>query len=183
MKNMAIARRYAKALLLIGKEDGQTEQYRNELGEFAQILDREKGLANTIANPLYNFGERERVLRKVIEKLSLTKVMSSFLMLLFQKGRIGFIASINEFYQLLADEVKGVARASLISASELSAETIEKIRSSLSKKTGKEVVLDVSKDPGLIGGIITRIGDLILDGSIKTQLLNMKESLKRGEGA
>jgi F-type H+-transporting ATPase subunit delta len=65
----------------------------------------------------------------------------------------------------------------------LSAETIEKIRSALSRKTGKEVVLEVEQDPGLIGGIITRIGDLVLDGSIKTQLLNMKESLKRGERA
>jgi F-type H+-transporting ATPase subunit delta len=183
MKNMAIARRYAKALLLIGKEDGQTEKYRQELGKFVQILDREKQLADTIANPLYNYGERERVLREVLGKLSLTKAMSSFLMLLFKKGRIGFISSINEFYQMLADEVKGVARASLISASELSAETIDKIRSALSKKTGKKVVLEVNQDPGLIGGIITRIGDLVLDGSIKTQLLNMKESLKRGEGA
>ena len=183
MKNMAIARRYAKALLLIGKEDGQTEQYRQELGRITRILFQEKQLAETISNPLYNHGERKLVLQKTIDKLSLTKVMSSFLILLFEKGRIGFIDSINEFYQMLADEVKGVARASLISASELSAETIEKIRSALSRKTGKEVVLEVEQDPGLIGGIITRIGDLVLDGSIKTQLLNMKESLRRGEGA
>jgi F-type H+-transporting ATPase subunit delta len=183
MKNMAIARRYAKALLLIGKEDGKTEAYRQELNAVARILQQEKHLADTISNPLYNRGERARVLQKVIDKLGLTKVMSSFLMLLFEKGRIGFLDSINEFYQMLADEVKGMARASLISASELSAEAIEKIRSALSRKTGKEVVLQVEQDPGLIGGIITRIGDLVLDGSIRTQLLNMKESLRRGEGA
>src|SRR5690606_32182646 len=98
-------------------------------------------------------------------------------------GRIGFIGSINDFYQMLADEVKGVARASLVSASELTADTIEKIRSALSRKTGKEVVLEVEQDPGLIGGIVTRIGDLVLDGSIRTQLLNMRDSLKRGERA
>jgi F-type H+-transporting ATPase subunit delta len=183
MKNMAISRRYAKALLLIGKEDGQTETYRQELDSVARLFLQEKQLAETIANPLYNSGERKRVLRSVIDKLSLTKVMSSFLILLFDKSRIGFIGSINDFYQKLADEVKGVARASLTSASELSADTIEKIRTALSSKTGKEVVLEVEHDPGLIGGIITRIGDLVLDGSIKTQLLNMKESLRRGEGA
>lgn len=183
MKNLAIARRYAKALLLIGKEDGQTIQYRQELDNVAQLMDQQKQLADTIANPLYKFSERKQVLQKAIEKLNLSKAMSSFLMFLFEKGRIGFIGSINAFYQALADELKGVARASIVSASALTAETIEKIRSALSKKTGKDVVLEVEQDPGLIGGVVTRIGDLVLDGSIKTQLLNMRESLKRGERA
>jgi F-type H+-transporting ATPase subunit delta len=107
--------------------------------------------------------------------------MTSFLYLLFDKGRIGFLADINDFYQKLADELKGVARASLVSAVELPSETIEKIRSTLSTKTGKDIILDVEQDPALIGGIITKIGDLVLDGSIKTQLQNMRESLKRGE--
>ncbi len=183
MKNLAIARRYAKALLLIGKEDGQTEQYRQELEGVANLMMAQKGLADTVANPLYNSDERKKVFEGVIGKLKLSKVMSSFLLLLFEKGRVSFIISINEFFQKLADELKGVAKASLVSATELSEETIEKIRSSLSKKTGKEIVLDVQQDPGLIGGIVTRIGDLVLDGSIKTQLLNMRESLKRGESA
>jgi F-type H+-transporting ATPase subunit delta len=121
------------------------------------------------------------VLETVIEKLNLSKVMKSFLMLLFDKGRIGFISNINELYQKLVDELKGVARASLISATELTSETIEKIRKSLSKKIAKDIVLEVEQDPGLIGGIVTRIGDLVLDGSIRTQLLNMRETLKRGE--
>ncbi|MBI5897573.1 MAG: ATP synthase F1 subunit delta, partial [Desulfobacterales bacterium] len=124
-----------------------------------------------------------QVLQKIIEKLNLSKTMSSFLLLLFEKGRFGFVGSINDFYQMLADELKGVARASLVSASQLTSETIEKIRSALSKKTGKDVLLQVEHDPALIGGIVTRIGDLILDGSIKTQLLNMRESLRRGERA
>jgi F-type H+-transporting ATPase subunit delta len=183
VKNLAIARRYAKALLLIGKEDGQTEQYRKELDGVANIMAQQKELADTVANPLYNLEERQKVFQAIIDKLKLSKVMSSFLMLLFEKGRVSFIISINEFFQKLADELKGVASASLVSATELSAEAIEKIRSALSKKTGKEIVLEVEQDPGLIGGIVTKIGDLVLDGSIKTQLLNMRESLKRGESA
>jgi F-type H+-transporting ATPase subunit delta len=55
------------------------------------------------------------------------------------------------------------------------------MRDALSKKTGRNIILEVEQDPGLIGGIITRIGDLVLDGSVRTQLLNMRESLKRGE--
>jgi F-type H+-transporting ATPase subunit delta len=108
--------------------------------------------------------------------------MRSFLLLLFDKGRIGFIDSIDEFYQKLADELKGVARATVTSATELSSDAIEKIRKGLSRRTGKKVILEINQDPSLIGGIVTRFGDLVLDGSIKTQLLGMRESLKKGEG-
>lgn len=182
MKNLAIARRYAKALLLIGKEDGNAEKYRAELGSFSGLMAREKQLEQTICNPLYDAAGRRNVLKAVIEKLELSDIMKTFLLLLFDKGRIGFINNINEFYQKFADELKGIARASLISATELPVETIEKIRSALSKRTGKDIQLEIKQDPSLIGGIITKIGDLVLDGSVKTQLMSMRESLKRGEG-
>jgi len=181
VKNLAIARRYAKALLLIGKEDGQTETYREELNKVAELIQGEKELEQALTNPLYDAASRERVLGVVIEKLSLSRVMTSFFQLVFEKGRIGFVGSINDFYQRLADELKGVARASLVSATALSSEAVEKIRASLSQKTGKDIILETEQDPALIGGIVTKIGDLVLDGSIKTQLLNMRESLKRGE--
>ena len=183
MKNLAIARRYAKALLLISKEDGQTDTYRNELGGFADFVEQEKSLYAAITNPLYETTGRRNVLQTVIDKLDLTRTMKSFLLLIFDKGRIGFIGSINDYYQKFADEFKGVARASLVSAIDLSADTVEKIRAALSKKTKKDIILEIEQDPALIGGIITKIGDLVWDGSIKTQLINMRESLNRGEGA
>jgi F-type H+-transporting ATPase subunit delta len=182
MKNLVIARRYAKALLLIGKEDGKTETYRDELAKISELVANEKILEQAISNPLYNAKERKKVLESVLEKLGFSAIMKSFLTLLFDKGRFIYLSSINDLYQKLADELKGISRASLISATELSSETVDKIRATLSEKTGKDIILDVEKDPGLIGGIVTRIGDLVLDGSIKTQLLNMRESLKRGEG-
>jgi F-type H+-transporting ATPase subunit delta len=181
VKNLAIARRYAKALLLIGKEDGQIDTYREELGAFAKLVEQEKSLHQVLVNPLYNVDGRKKVLMRIMEDLNLSKSMTTFLLFLFDKGRIGFLGNINDFFQKFADELKGVARASLVSATELSSETVDKIRSALSKRTGKDIILEVEQDPELIGGIVTRIGDLVLDGSVKTQLLNMRESLKRGE--
>jgi len=181
MKNLAVARRYAKALLLIGKEDGQAENYREELDSIAGLVSREAELEQAICNPLYDVSSRKKVLQAIIDKWSPSKIMRSYLLLLFDKGRIGFLQSISDFYHKLADELKGVVRASLVSATELTSETVEKISNALSKRSGKEVILEVKQDPELIGGIVTRIGDLVLDGSVKTQLLNMRESLKRGE--
>jgi F-type H+-transporting ATPase subunit delta len=181
VKNLAVARRYAKALLLIGSEDGQAVAYKAELDCIASIMTPEKKLEQAICNPLYDMQARKKVLQAVINKLNLSKIMQSFLLLLFEKGRIGFVTYINNFYQKFADELNGIVRASLVSATELSSETIENIRTSLSKKTGKEITLEIEQDASLIGGIVTKIGDIVLDGSIKTQLLNMRESLKRGE--
>ncbi len=181
MKNLAIARRYAKALLLIGKEDGRAEEYRGELQGFVTILDTNTKLDQVLCNPLYDLDGRRQVLQAIIEKLKSSKVMTSFLLLLFDKGRIPFLRSICEVYQKLADELKGIARANLTTATDIEDNTVDKIKVALSKMTGKDIVLDVEKDPSLIGGVVTKIGDLVLDGSIKTQLLNMRESLKRGE--
>jgi F-type H+-transporting ATPase subunit delta len=181
VKNVVISRRYAKALLLIGQEDGQAEKYRAELEGLAGLIQREKTLGEVLNNPLYTASARKNILKAVVDKLGLTGMMKSFLLLLFDKGRIGFLDSISDYYAKLADELKGVARASLTSATRLSDDAIEKIRASLSKMTNREVELDVRQDASLIGGVVTQIGDLVLDGSIKTQLLNMRESLKRGE--
>lgn len=181
MKNLAIARRYAKALLIIGEEDGQAEAYREELNGVARLLSENKALDLAITNPLYDMESRRKVLSTTLQKMNLSELMCSFLLLLFDKGRIGFIDSINTYYQKLADELKGVARAELVSASALSDASVDKIKRSLADMTGKDIILNISEDPGLIGGVVAKIGDLVLDGSIKTQLMNMKESLKRGE--
>jgi F-type H+-transporting ATPase subunit delta len=183
MKNLAIARRYAKALMLIGQQHGQTETYRSELQTVAATLAANGQLQQAIVNPLYDSSMRKRVLETLIGKMQLSQVLASFLNLLLEKGRFGFLGHINEFYQKMADELKGVGRATVISASELTGETVERIRQALSKRTGKDVMLEIKQDPDLIGGIVTKIGDLVLDGSVRTQILNMRESLKRGEGA
>ncbi len=181
MKNMAIARRYAKALLIIAKEDGKADDYRKELNGFTDLISSQKELENAINNPIYNTDDRKKVLKTVVAKTDVSRVMASFLSLLFEKGRFGFLDNINEFYNNLADDLNGITRANLISATKLSSEATDKIKDALSRKTGKKVILDIEQDPGLIGGIITKMGDLVLDGSIKTQLHNMRESLKRGE--
>ena len=108
MKNLRVARRYAKALLIIGKEDGQAETYREELNAFSGLIDREKELGHVIINPLYDASSRKKVLKAVIDKVDVSKVMAAFLLLLFDKGRFGFLSVINDFYRKLADELVGL---------------------------------------------------------------------------
>ncbi len=181
MKNYAISRRYAKALMLIGKDDGKAETYKDELEGFVKVLDSEPTFEDSMNNPLFAAEDRRRVLLAVVDKMVLSDIVKSFLVLLFEKRRFDHIRGINEYYQKLVDEYKGIVRADVVSATPLSDEAVEKIRASLSNMTGKEIILDIKQDTALIGGVVTKVGDMVLDGSIKTQLENMKESLKKGE--
>ena len=181
MKNLAVSRRYAKALILIGQEDGQAELYNEELEAVVALFDTQEGFEAALINPLYNKNDRKKVLEAVLKATDLSTVMKSFLILLFDKGRIKFLRDIASYYKDMADELKGIIKASITSATQLSSDTVEKIREALSKKVGKKVVLNVAQDPNLIGGIVTKIGDLVLDGSVRTQLINMRETLKKGE--
>ena len=181
MKNLTVSKRYAKALILIGQEDGQAEQYNEELDSLVGLFNSQEGFEKTLINPLFNKNARKKVLQAVLAATDLSAIMNSFLLLLFDKGRIGFLRDIASYYKDLADELKGVVKASVTSATKLSSEAVDKIRESLSKKTGKTIVLNVEQDPNLIGGVVTKIGDLVLDGSVRTQLINMRETLKKGE--
>ena len=181
MKNLAVSRRYAKALILIGQENDQAEQYNTELESVVGLFDTQVDFEMALTNPLYNKNDRKKILEAVLAAVDLSAIMKSFLILLFDKSRIGFLREIASYYKNLADELKGVVKASIVSATELSSEAVDKIKESLSKKTGKTIVLNVQQDPSLIGGVVTKIGDLVMDASVKTQLMNMRETLKKGE--
>jgi F-type H+-transporting ATPase subunit delta len=180
--NARIARRYAKALLAIGKEDGQAETYKEELEGFAKLLEENKGLEMAISNPLYDAESRKKVLDAVMKKVAPSKTMTSFLSLLFDKGRIQYLSDIYVFYEKLTDELANIIRADVVSAVALPDESVQKIKAALSEQTGKEVTIETKVDASLIGGVVTKIGDLVLDGSVRTQLISLKESLQRGEG-
>ncbi|HCY87321.1 MAG TPA: F0F1 ATP synthase subunit delta [Desulfobacteraceae bacterium] len=181
MKNLAVARRYAKALILIGQEDGNADQYNKELTGIVGLFDSQDGFEQALINPLINKNDRKKLLLAVIDGVKVSAVMKSFLILLFDKGRIGFLRDIASYYNDMADELNGVVKATVTSARKLTKKATEKIQKSLAQKTGKTIVLSVEEDPSLIGGIVTKIGDLVLDGSVKTQLMNMRETLKKGE--
>ncbi len=181
MKNLAVSRRYAKALILIGKENDQAEHYRAELESVVSLFDTHPNLETALVNPLFNKNDRKQVLSSVLGKSDFSDITKSFLVLLFEKGRIGYIREISSLYNEFVDELNGVVKASVVSATKLSSKAVEKIKEALSKKTGKSIVLNVEQDTGLIGGVVTKIGDLVLDGSVQTQLINMGETLKKGE--
>jgi len=178
--NRKIARRYAKALLNIGEEDGGYETYLEEIEGVASLLDREHILREVLVNPAFDLPQRRAILSDLASRLGLSPVIGSVIQLLLHKNRLIYLPDIAAVYRDLVDEMIGRARAYLVTAYELPPEKVEDLADALETLVQKKVVLRVDQDPSLIGGVVATIGDRIYDGSLKTQLANMRQRLAKG---
>jgi F-type H+-transporting ATPase subunit delta len=180
VRNLIIAKRYSKALFNLAREGGLIEQYGQELDDFVRLLEELPDLANALQNPLYPEAARKNLFYAVADKSGMSPIIRSFVNLLIEKKRVQYIDAIAQYYHRLIDEHANVARARVKAPTELDEKVIEQIATTLEKMTGKKIIVEFEKDPALIGGVLAQIGDLVLDGSVKRQLLNFKESMKRG---
>ncbi|MBW2610586.1 MAG: ATP synthase F1 subunit delta [Deltaproteobacteria bacterium] len=176
-----ISKRYAKALLSLGQEDGNYIGYGKDLQEFGKFCSAHNEFLKVVANQIFSVEERKKVLDTVLDKSSFANLVQNFLRLLLDKNRIGGIQEISDYYSKLTDEISNITRADILTAKPLKEEARDKLAKALAGLTAKEVKIEVKEDESLIGGLVVRIGDLVLDGSVKAQIEGLKESLKRGE--
>jgi F-type H+-transporting ATPase subunit delta len=178
--NQILAKRYAKALLTLGREDGNYEKYGEELDQFVAVWDSEPEFADAVSNPLYAKENRKVICSAVVDKMEFSPVFKSLVDLMIEKNRLGIISEVRSFYQKLLDELANLSRAKVTSATPLSEEAVDSIKASLEKATGSSVIMEMEVDPELIGGVVARVGDLVLDGSVRSQLASIKENLIKG---
>ncbi|MGD9157613.1 MAG: ATP synthase F1 subunit delta [Desulfobacteraceae bacterium] len=181
MSDSRISKRYAGALFSLGQEDGSFATYGKELEEFKDFFIKNADFGDAISNPIYKLEERKNVLEFVLGKSSFSNLVKNFLNLLLDKKRIDSIEAIADKYAVLTDEASNIAHAEIITARPLQDDTLQKVIDSLKAMTSKDIKSEVTEDPELIGGIVVKMGDLVLDGSVKAQLEGLKESFKRGE--
>ena len=172
-----IAKRYARAFFELAEEENKLEQYYNELNLFSSIMKQNKDLNGFLVNPIFEQEDKKRVLEQVISKLSLSPMTINFLKLLIDKKRIDALADIESCYRQQMDEVLKKLRATVKTAFPLSEEMLAYVTSGLEKMTGKQVEVTVETDENLLGGIMIGVGDTLYDGSIRSQLNNMRNLL------
>lgn len=180
MISNAIARRYAKALVQLGVEEGAVERFGAELEQFASLLDSSADLCAVLKSPAYRIEAKREILGELLAKLKPSGTVASFLHVLLDRGRIGFIPQIAHSYGQFADELSGVIRPVVTSAFPMDDSQVEGMRNALARATGKKVELSVEVDPSLIGGVVARIGDRVFDGSVRTQLNRIQDILQKG---
>ena len=180
MSANAIARRYAKALVQLAAEEGAVEKFHAELATVEALFTAHPQLSALLTNPAYGIEAKIAILKDLAAKISLSTTISNFLLLLQERSRMSCLPAIISNYSLLADELSGIVRPLVRSAFPLDDAKIAEIRGVLEKSTGKKAVMTIEIDPSLIGGIVTKIGDKVFDGSVKTQLTRIEDILQKG---
>lgn len=180
MTKRTIARRYAKALLLLAKKEKRVKEVDDELSALSGLISQVTKFWEVANNPLYDLDRRKRVVSEVARITGMSPSVRGLLRLLLEKGRMKYLPFIISIYHEMADEAMGRVRASIYSALEPTEEEKEKIREKLARVTGKKIILETIQDTSLIGGMVTKIKGLVLDGSLRTQLARIRESLAKG---
>jgi F-type H+-transporting ATPase subunit delta len=179
MKSSSAANRYAKALFSLAKDERRLAEVRKEVDAFAALLAENDELRDALFTPLHPGEERKAVLRSIAER-GLSPLLTNFCCFLIDQRRMIDFAVIAAELDRLVDEDAGLLIAEVISASPLDDRRRDRLRRALSDRTGSEVRVEVSLDPALIGGAIAKVGDLVIDGSIRTQLLQLRANLMKG---
>lgn len=181
MRSPTVARRYARALFAIASEAGAVDGVRAELGQIAELLEAHAELRHALFRPLHPAAERRAVLRSVCAGVGCGDTVRNFLTFLVDQRRIVDFDGIRSEYERLADEAAGRIRAEVTTASPLDARQTERLRAALSARTGHEIDLEVAVDAGLIGGAVAVVGGVVFDGSLRTQLSQLRDTLTRGQ--
>ena len=182
MADGSLARRYARALIAIGTEENCIDQLGADLVAFAAVLELGEGaLQQTLSNPGVTQAERVAVIGDVLGKLSLHQRVNAFLRLLVDKNRFGAFGAILAAYTEMADEIAGRVRATVTTASAQDTASQSAITTAIETSTGKKVDVSFEVDSALIGGIVARIGDTVIDASIRSRLQDLSTSLVQSE--
>lgn len=178
----SLARRYARALLQLADTPIQREIFGRDIASFVRSATTEDtpghSLLRVLESGAYLVAERRAVLQKVLERMALDSVVTKFLLFVFERGRIGGVSQIAQHYAELSDALSGRVHAKLTSARPLPNDAVHKIKAALERATGKTILLESAVDPELIGGVVTQVGSVVYDGSLKTQLGNLRTSLR-----
>ena len=172
-----IASRYAQALLEIGNEQGNLATLAQEVRRFGETYAGSAELRSVLGNPLVEEKSERAMLGELCSRLGVGPITKNVVGLLAERKRLSLLPLIARQLDRLSDLRAGVVRAVVTSATELPEAYYVRLKEQLEKSTGKKVVLDRAVDATLLGGVVTRIGDRVIDGSLKTRLATMKSLL------
>jgi F-type H+-transporting ATPase subunit delta len=176
----SLAKRYAKALADVAAASGDLETVREELRGFADVLRGHRELSRFLANPSVLRRDKLKVFEGVVGRISLRPLTVTFLRVLLTADRLGALESIVRTYEAVVDERLGRVKAEVTTAVSLDGEQQERLRQRLKQVAGKRVYLEIQQDPKILGGLVARIGSLVYDGSLRTQLARLREQMVRG---
>ena len=182
MNSTALGRRYAGALMDLGKQDGKFEQYGRELAAASNALTGGEHW-HRFTSPLLPNEAKAYIIDELTKRYGWSDVVARFLKLLVDKKRIGVLASIVAAYAEMADQEAGRIHAVVTSAVDLDDAVKSRLTQKLKTHLNKQVILSSETDPDQIGGLKVRVGSTVIDGTVRGNLSRLSETLKKEQGA
>lgn len=175
----SLARRYARALVSLGEDQKNLDKIGADLQAFAQALKVSAELGKILGNPAFPRADRKKIVDALASRFSVQPVTRTFLYVLLDKERLDQLPAISREIDALLEARAGRVQAEVVSAVPLSAQQLSAITATLEKLSGKKVQIEKREDPALIGGVVAKVGDVVYDGSVRTQLRQLRDQLNK----
>jgi len=176
MRDSSIARNYAEALLSLAKKADDMDGWAKMIADFASAVEQDTTLRRFLESPRVSAAQKNAVITKAVED-RVPRLFLEFLRALLRNRRQMLIPEIAAEYANLVDESVGRVHARVTVARETSDEEINVIAGELSRAVGKDVVPHMSVNPAILGGLVVRIGDTVMDGSVRRRLSTLRRKM------
>ena len=182
MTSRAAAGRYARALFDVALAEADPQAVQRELEGFAGLVSGNEALQRALTNPAVPAAKKRAVVEQILDRLeSISTPLARLLLLLADRDRLGLIPELEAAFRNRLMEHLRIVRAEVTSAVALPPEKLRALQDGIAAATGRDVQMETRVDPSLIGGVVTRIGSTIFDGSVTRQLERLRESLRAAE--
>jgi F-type H+-transporting ATPase subunit delta len=173
-----LAQVYARSLFQVALEQGRLDEIREQLGQFADALDEHRELAVFFFSPYFSSAEKQQSLSTLLDGAD--EIFLNFLALLIENHRMPVIFRIRHDYERLWDEENKTLPVEITSAIALDEATTESLGKTIGERAGRKVTLAARVDPDILGGIVIRVGNSILDASIRNRLEQLRRHVAQG---
>jgi F-type H+-transporting ATPase subunit delta len=179
MSMRSSAARYAKALLDVAIKESDPERAELELASFVELVQQQPDLQRTFANPVVSAADKRAVAQQILDRLKPTTPAGKLVLLLATRGRLALLPDLLDVYRERLMEHRNVLSAEVTTAVALPPDRVAQLQQRLAAATGRTVTMTTKVDASIIGGVVTRIGSTVYDGSVATQLARVKDRLEQ----
>jgi F-type H+-transporting ATPase subunit delta len=165
-------------LVDIGQEQNSLDKYGRDLTNIVDLMEASRDFREVLVSPVFTKDDKKRIAGEILQKTDTDRMVANFVNLLIDRKRIDQLPGIEQAFREKVDDIRGVTRGEVTSAESLTDEELAKVTDVLSGISGKQVRITTNVDASLIGGLVAKVGDMVFDGTIRTQLNQLKESLK-----
>jgi len=176
----SLARRYARALLAIGEEEKQSRRILSEIERFASLMSETPLFLEAMEAAHITRRDQHALLDAVLASSEFLPSTRNFLHLLVDKGRMGIFSQILSELRRMIEQIEGIERVEVIVPLALTEPQRKMLIETLEGRTGRKVILEETVDPGVLGGMVVKVGSTVYDGSARTQIDNIREILQKG---